>query len=53
MADWIPSLNSLRAFEAVARNGSYRRAAAELNVTDVAVKQLVVKLELQAGVGTV
>lgn len=49
MADWIPSLNSLRAFEAVARNGSYRRAATELNVTDVAVKQLVVKLEAALG----
>jgi LysR family glycine cleavage system transcriptional activator len=45
MRDWLPSLNALRAFEAVARRLSYRRAAEELNVSPGAVKQLVSKLE--------
>lgn len=49
MADWIPSLNALRAFDAVARNLSYKAAAEELNVTPAAVKQLVVKLETAIG----
>lgn len=49
MSDWMPSLNSLRAFEAVARHLSYQRAAAELGVTSAAVKQLVVKLENAMG----
>ena len=43
--DWLPSLNALRAFEAVSRHLSYRKAAAELHVTPAAVKQLVQKLE--------
>ena len=50
MADWIPSLNSLRAFEAVARNGSYRRAAAELNVTQAAISHQMKTLEEHLGV---
>lgn len=45
MSDWMPSLNTLRAFEAVSRHLSYRRAAEELRVTPGAVKQLVSKLE--------
>jgi len=45
MDDWLPSLNALRAFEAVSRHLSYRLAADELRVTPAAVKQLVVKLE--------
>ncbi|WP_371225552.1 LysR substrate-binding domain-containing protein [Roseovarius sp. 2305UL8-3] len=49
MADWIPSLNALRAFEAVARHLSYRKAADELRVTPAAVKQLVSKLESAVG----
>lgn len=49
MSEWLPSLNALRAFEAVSRHLSYRDAAAELHVTAAAVKQLVQKLE--AGVG--
>lgn len=49
MADWIPSLYALRAFEAVARHLSYKAAAQELNVTPAAVKQLVVKLEAAIG----
>ncbi|MDX1401007.1 MAG: LysR substrate-binding domain-containing protein [Kiloniellales bacterium] len=43
--DWLPSLNALRAFEAVSRHLSYRKAAEELHVTPAAVKQLVQKLE--------
>ena len=49
MSDWLPSLNALRAFEAVARHLSYRDAAAELHVTPAAVKQLVQKLEAALG----
>ncbi len=45
MSSWLPSLNSLRAFETVARHLNYRAAAAELHVTPAAVKQLVKKLE--------
>ena len=40
MTDWLPSLNALRAFEAVSRHLSYRDAADELHVTPAAVKQL-------------
>lgn len=49
MADWLPSLNALRAFGAVARHLNYRKAAEELNVTPAAVKQLVAKLEAAVG----
>ncbi len=45
MSDWLPSLNALRAFEAVSRHLSYRKAADELHVTPAAVKQLVQGLE--------
>jgi len=45
MSDWLPSLNSLRAFEVVSRHLNYHAAATELNVTPAAVKQLVSKLE--------
>lgn len=45
MENWLPSLNALRAFEAVSRHLSYQTAAAELHVTPAAVKQLVKKLE--------
>ena len=41
----MPSLNALRAYEAVARHLSYHGAAAELGVTPAAVKHLVLKLE--------
>ncbi len=44
MAD-LPSLNGLRAFEAAARRGSIKEAAAELFVTPGAVSQLVKGLE--------
>ncbi|MEL7466032.1 MAG: LysR substrate-binding domain-containing protein [Pseudomonadota bacterium] len=49
MTDWLPSLNALRAFGAVARHLSYRKAAEELSVTPAAVKQLVSKLEAAVG----
>lgn len=49
MEDWLPSLNALRAFEAVARHQSFRKAAEELRVTPAAVKQLVRKLEESLG----
>ena len=45
----MPSLNSLRALEAVARHLSYQRAAEELHVTPAAVKHLVVNLEKALG----
>jgi LysR family glycine cleavage system transcriptional activator len=46
---WMPSLNALRALEAVGRLGSYQRAAEELHVTSPAVQQLVRALELAIG----
>ena len=49
MSTWLPSLNALRAFEAVARHLNYRKAAQELNVTPAAAKQLVAKLEEAIG----
>ena len=49
MSNSLPSLNSLRAFEAVSRHLNYHRAAEELNVTPAAVKQLVSKLEHTIG----
>ncbi|MCO8028762.1 LysR family transcriptional regulator [Brevundimonas diminuta] len=45
----LPSLNALRAFEAMARTGSATRAAAELNVTHSAVSRQVKALETQLG----
>jgi len=49
MSRWLPSLNALRAFEATARHGSFKKAADELAVTPAAVKQLVAKLEQAIG----
>ncbi|MGD9339922.1 MAG: LysR substrate-binding domain-containing protein [Chromatiales bacterium] len=46
----LPPLASLRAFEAVARLGSFKQAADELNVTPGAVSQQVKKLEADMGV---
>ncbi len=45
----LPSLNSLRAFESVARHLNYHTAADELRVTPAAVKQLVSRLEQSIG----
>ena len=46
----LPSLNSLRAFEAAARHLSFKTAASELGVTAGAVSQQVKKLEGSLGV---
>ncbi|MEO9875737.1 MAG: LysR family transcriptional regulator [Anderseniella sp.] len=46
----LPSLNSLRAFEAAARHLSFKMAASELGVTAGAVSQQVRKLETSLGV---
>lgn len=46
----LPSLNAVRAFEAVARHGSFSRAADELAVTHGAVSRQVRSLEQQLGV---
>lgn len=46
----LPSLNALRAFEAMARTGSATRAAEELHVTHSAVSRQVKALEAQLGV---
>jgi LysR family glycine cleavage system transcriptional activator len=49
MKRWLPSLNGLRAFEAVARHQSFTRAAAELNVTQTAVSHQIRTLEERLG----
>ena len=46
----LPSLNSLRAFEAAARHLSFRKAAEELNVTPAAISQQIKQLEALLGV---
>src|SRR5215471_17406244 len=46
----LPPLNSLRAFEAAARLGSFKQAAAELHVTHGAVSRHVQVLENWLGV---
>ena len=46
----LPPLNALRAFEAVARNRSFRKAADELFVTPAAVTHQIKILEEQLGV---
>ena len=50
--DWsgFPSLNSLKAFSAVAELGNYSRAGTALNVTHAAVSQQIKSLEAQLGV---
>jgi len=45
----LPSLNALRVFEAAARHGSFKLAAAELNVTQGAVSQQIHALEERLG----
>ena len=45
----LPSLNGLRAFEAVARNLSFTKAASELAVTQTAVSHQIRRLEEQLG----
>jgi LysR family glycine cleavage system transcriptional activator len=53
--DWLqlPSLNSLRAFSALAETGRYSKAAASLNVTRAAVRQQVKALEAYLGTSLV
>ncbi|MBL4767412.1 MAG: transcriptional regulator GcvA [Rhodobacteraceae bacterium] len=46
----LPNLNSIRAFEAVARHLSITRASEELNVTQAAVSHQIKGLEAQMGV---
>jgi len=46
----LPSLNSLRAFEAAARHSSISAAASELNVTPAAISQQIKGLEAQLNV---
>ena len=45
----MPSLNGLRAFEAVARHMSFTKAADELNVTQTAISHQIRRLEEQLG----
>lgn len=45
LANRLPPLEALVAFEAAARHGSFTRAASELNVTQAAVSQRIRKLE--------
>ena len=51
LIDWktLPSLSSLRAFEAVAREGDFAGAARALNVTHAAISQQVRGLERELG----
>ena len=48
-SSWMPSLNALRALDAVARHGSFQKAADELHVSSPAVQQLVRSLEEALG----
>lgn len=45
----LPNLTGLRAFEAVARVGSFGKAAAELNLTSTAISHAGRKLEREIG----
>lgn len=49
MSDRLPPLNALRAFEAAARRGSFRDAAAELHVTPAAISHQIKALEDHLG----
>ena len=51
MAQDLPALNALRAFESAARLGSVSEAARELHVTHGAVSRQVKQLEEQLGIG--
>jgi LysR family transcriptional regulator, glycine cleavage system transcriptional activator len=50
MATILPSMTSLRAFEAAARHSSFTRAAQELNLTQTAISHRIRKLEELLGV---
>jgi len=45
----MPGLGSLRAFEAAARRGSFKQAAAELGVTPTAISHQIRRLEVEIG----
>ncbi|MDZ3830792.1 MAG: LysR substrate-binding domain-containing protein [Sphingopyxis sp.] len=49
MARRLPSLSALRAFEAAARHGSFKRAADELSVTPTAISHQIRALEEHVG----
>ncbi len=50
MAERLPHLNALKAFEAAARHASFRKAATELNVSPAAISHQIKKLEAYLGV---
>ena len=50
MAQKLPSLSALRAFESAARHMSFRKAAEDLNVTNSAISHQIKTLEKQLGV---
>jgi len=50
MSQKIPSLNALRAFEAAARHQNFRRAAADLALTESAISRQIALLEDRLGV---
>lgn len=49
----LVSLKGMRAFEAVARLGSFRAAAGELNLTPSAISHAIIELERAMGVGLI
>jgi len=50
MAERLPPLNALKAFEAAARHASFRKAAGELNVSPAAISHQIKNLEAHLGV---
>lgn len=50
MAERLPPLNALKAFEAAARHASFRKAAHELNVSPAAISHQIKNLEETLGV---
>jgi len=50
MAERLPPLNALKAFEAAARHASFRKAANELNVSPAAISHQIKNLEAYLGV---
>src|SRR6185437_6495449 len=50
LAERLPPLNALKAFEAAARHASFRKAAGELNVSPAAISHQIKNLEAYLGV---